>query len=357
MVTDDEYVSEIREVRRRKDTQRSKSSKSTEFESDLLRNKATKNVAGPTESRPFDTDAFRQQVRDEVTAELADAESPFVYDSFDSEAPTPVTVEKRDLPPGWQALADALTDVAVDVTTALMREVVAPLLRDVALPAAKARFDGVRARRRARAVERTVAKAEALGDKPSEVAEESDVTGLSATEVETAEPLVPVSRSEYVRFQLELRLAEDYAKARFDGVRARRRARAVERTVAKAEALGDKPSEVAEESDVTGLSATEVETAEPLVPVSRSEYVRFQLELRLAEDYAAQRRWLLARADVQDEDLTPELERSIALMLEGRGPELDDDERAAVAAFLQGSENPSGTRHAFEIERAGEGRE
>ncbi len=282
MVTDDEYVSEIREVRRRKDTQRSKSSKSTEFESDLLRNKATKNVAGPTESRPFDTDAFRQQVRDEVTAELADAESPFVYDSFDSEAPTPVTVEKRDLPPGWQALADALTDVAVDVTTALMREVVAPLLRDVALPA---------------------------------------------------------------------------AKARFDGVRARRRARAVERTVAKAEALGDKPSEVAEESDVTGLSATEVETAEPLVPVSRSEYVRFQLELRLAEDYAAQRRWLLARADVQDEDLTPELERSIALMLEGRGPELDDDERAAVAAFLQGSENPSGTRHAFEIERAGEGRE
>ena len=282
MVTDDEYVTEIREVRRRKDTQRSKSSKSTEFESDLLRNKATKNVAGPTESRPFDTDAFRQQVRDEVTAELADAESPFVYDSFDSQAPTPVTLEKRDLPPGWQALADALADVAVDVTTALVREVVAPFLRDVALPA---------------------------------------------------------------------------AKAKLDEVRARRRARAVERTVAKAQALGDRPSEVAEESDVTGLSATEVETAESLLRVSRSEYVRIQLELRLAEDYAARRRGLLAQADVQDEDLTPELERSIALMLEGRAPELDDDERAAVAAFLQGSENPSGTRHAIEIERAGEGHE
>lgn len=152
-------------------------------------------------------------------------------------------------------------------------------------------------------------------------------------------------------------LVEGPAKAKIDELWARHRARAVERTVAKARALADKPSEVAEESDVAGLSATEAETAEPLVPMSRSEHVRIQLELRLAEDYAAQRRWLLAQADVQDEDLTPELKRSIALMLEGRASELNDDERAAVAAFLQSSENPSGAPHAIEIERAGEGHE
>lgn len=274
MATDDEYITELREVRRPKDTQRSKSSKSAEFESDLLRDTTTRSVAGPTESRPFDQEAFRRQVRDEVTAEL-NLEQPLDsrrYEDLDSvSAPT----RARELTPGQQALIEAVVDVAVDVTTTVVREVVAPFIRDVALPAARAKLDESAERRRAKVADR--AESRALGAKTIEL-------------------------------------------------------------------------EVVEELDASA-AATDVLAAEPSIRLSRSDFLRAQLELKLAEDYAERQRWLLAHADVANEDLPPELERSLGLILESRADELDEDQREVVAAFLGRAGDPSNTGPAIPIER------
>lgn len=84
----------------------------------------------------------------------------------------------------------------------------------------------------------------------------------------------------------------------------------------------------------------DVEVAEPSIPLSRSEFLKTQLELKLAEDYVERKRWILAHADVTDEDVTPQLKQSVALILEGRADELDEDDRVKVAAFLHHSATP-----------------
>lgn len=246
MNDDDEYVEEIRLVRRKRDTYRSNSSKSDEFESDLLRSKSTKSVAGPTESRPLDEEALRRTYQD---------------DSLISPQLTPD--RQRELSPGQQALAEAI----VEFGTVLIRDLVVPLVREVALPAAKAKFGELAERRRVRALERVALKAKALNEKV-----------------------------------VELEVMVDGATVQSETV-----------TVA---------------------------TPNPAVSMSRSAYLLAQLQLKLAEDFSSQQRQLLAQADVTEEDVPPELEQSLSLMLEGHADELNDDQREAVAVFLRQAGRP-----------------
>lgn len=185
---EDEYVEEIRVVRRKKDTYRSNSSKSDEFESDLLRSNTTKNVAGPTESRAVDEEELRQKYQGD----------PVVINAEPRE---------RELSPGERAVADALASVA-DV---VIRELVVPLIRDVAAPIAREKMGQFVERRRARALERAQAKALAREAKMAklEVIEETtpEPTG---TDLEVAGPPIPMMRSDLLLAQLQLKLAEDY---------------------------------------------------------------------------------------------------------------------------------------------------
>lgn len=238
MARDDDYVEELRVVRRKKDTYRSNSSKSNEFESDLLRDKHTKNVAGPTESRPVDEDELREKYQGDPI---------FVTSPSASTA-------KRDLTPGEQALADAF----VELGSIVIRDLVVPLVRDVGVPTVKAKLSALVDRRRVRALERAEAKERAI---------------------------------------------EATAQAR--------------------------------ELDTTRAPETaELATIEPSISMSKSDLLLARLQLHLAEEYAARQRWLVAHADVSNEDLSPELEESIARVLEGRSEELDDEQREVVAAFL-----------------------
>lgn len=235
----DDYVEELRVVRRKKDTYRSNSSKSDEFESDLLRNKRSKGVAGPTESRAVDEDELRERYQGDPIYVTSDTSS-------------------RELTPGQQAVADAIVEMA-DV---VIRELIVPLVRDVAAPAAKAKFSELAERRRARALERAEAKAKAR-----------EVKVARLEKVDELEP-TPVS--------------------------------------------------------------TDLKELEPSVLMTRSEVLLAQLQLRLAEDYAAKQRWLLQHAEVTEEDLSPTLEQALTLMLEGRADSLSEAEREAVANFLRG---------------------
>lgn len=249
MSDDQEYVEEIRIVRRKKDTIRSRSSKSDEFESDLLRDKNTKNVAGPTESRPVDEEALRRKYQEELRREQEDDLS------FDMSGAEPEPAQDRDPSPGEQALANAINE--------LIQEFAGPLLREFALPAAKAKLSELAERRRAKAAERAQAKTEKLRRK--------------IVVLESADEAEP-------------------------------------------------------ESTATNLAARE-----PVIPMSRSDFKLAQLQLKMAEDHATQMRWLLAHAEVKHENLSPQLERSVSLMLEGRASELDEEQREAVAFFIRDS--------------------
>ncbi|OFE10732.1 hypothetical protein [Rhodococcus sp. 1139] len=246
MSNDDEYIEEIRVVRRKKDTYRSKSSKSKDFESDLLRSKATKNVAGPTESRRVNEQELRERYRGDPIFVTSSVSSP------------------RELTPSQQALADVIADAG----SIVIREFLVPLIRDVAAPAAKAKLGEFAARQRIRALERAEAKTK------------SSDADASQVDVVDEESFPPVA---------------------------------------------------------------DLEVAEPSIPVTRSALMLAQLQLKLAQDYAAKQQWLISHAEVVDEDLSPELEQSLTRMIEGRANELNDTEREAVAAFLQwaGDATPS----------------
>lgn len=235
---EDEYVEEIRVVRRKKDTYRSNSSKSDEFESDLLRSNTTKNVAGPTESRAVDEEELRQKYQGD----------PMVINAEPRE---------RELSPGERAVADALATVA-DV---VIRELVVPLIRDVAVPIAQEKMGQFISRRRARALERAQAKA---------LARETRMAKLEVVNEATPEP-----------------------------------------------------------------TGTDIEVAEPPIPMTRSDLLLAQLQLKLANEYVARQRWLLEHAEVIEDDIAPELEQPLVRMLEGRADELSEDEREAVAVFLR----------------------
>lgn len=244
---DDEYIEEIRVVRRKKDTYRSKSSKSKDFESDLLRSKATKNVAGPTESRRLNEQELRERYRGDPIVVTHAASSP------------------RELTPSQQALADVIADAG----SIVIRELLVPLIRDVAAPAAKAKLSEFAARQRIRSIERAKAK---------EKAPEAGLVGLDVID--------------------EVKFAPE---------------------------------------------AADLEVAEPSIPITRSDLVLTQLQLKLAEEYVAKQRWVVSHAEVTDEDLSPTLEHSLTRILDGRADELDDEEREAVAVFLQraGDATPS----------------
>lgn len=247
---DDDYIEEIRVVRRKKDTYRSKSSKSKDFESDLLRSKTSKNVAGPTESRRVNEQELRERYRGDPIFVTSSVSSP------------------RELTPSQQALADVIADAG----SIVIREFLVPLIRDVAAPAAKAKLGEFAARQRIRALERAEAKTKSSDADAVQV----DVVG--------EEIFAPVA---------------------------------------------------------------DLEVAEPSIPVTRSALMLAQLQLKLAQDYAAKQQWLISHAEVVDEDLSPELEQSLTRMIEGSANELNDTEREAVAAFLQQAGSIAGSKPAL----------
>ncbi|MDV8009612.1 hypothetical protein [Rhodococcus sp. IEGM 1318] len=189
MSNDDEYIEEIRVVRRKKDTYRSKSSKSKDFESDLLRSKATKNVAGPTESRRVDEKELRERYRSDPIVVTHAASYP------------------RELTPSQQALADVLADAGIIV----IREWLVPLIRDVAAPAAKAKLSEFAARQRIRALDRAKAKTKSSDTDATQVDVMEEESFASAADLEVAEPSIPITRSALMLALLQLKLAEDYA--------------------------------------------------------------------------------------------------------------------------------------------------
>lgn len=184
---EDEYLEELRVVRRKKDTHRSNSSKSDEFESDLLRSNTTKNVAGPTESRAVDEDELRKKYQGDPN--LTNTEPPL-----------------RELTPGQKAVADALAAAA----DAVIRELVVPLIRDVAAPIAREKMGQFVERRRTRALERTQAKALALEAKVAETELTEEATPEPTADVDVAESSIAMTRSDQLLAQLQLKLAEDY---------------------------------------------------------------------------------------------------------------------------------------------------
>ena len=250
MSNDDEYIEEIRVVRRKKDTHRSKSSKSKDFESDLLRSNTSKNVAGPTESRRVNEQELRERYQS----------APIFV--------TPAASSPRELTPSQQALADVIADAG----SIVIREVLVPLIRDVAAPAAKAKLGEFAARQRIRALDRSKAKTK------------SSDTGAAQVDVVDEESFAP---------------------------------------------------------------AADLEVTEPPIPVTRSALMLAQLQLKLAQDYAAKQQWLISHAEVVDEDLSPELEQSLTRMIEGRANELNGKERETVAAFLQQAGNTAGSNPAL----------
>lgn len=247
---DDEYIEEIRVVRRKKDTYRSKSSKSKDFESDLLRSKTSKNVAGPTESRRVNEQELHERYRGDPIFVTSSVSSP------------------RELTPSQQALADVIADAG----SIVIREFLVPLIRDVAAPAAKAKLGEFAARQRIRALERAEAKTKSS---------DADAVQVDAVDGESFAPVA------------------------------------------------------------------DLEVAEPSIPITRSALMLAQLQLKLAQDYAAKQQWLISHAEVVDEDLSPELEQSLTQMIEDRANELNDTEREAVAAFLQQAENIAGSKPAL----------
>ena len=186
---DGEYIEEIRVVRRRKDTHRSKSSKSRDFESDLLRSKTSKNVAGPTESRRVNEQELRERYRSD----------PIVV--------TPAVSSPRELTPSQQALADVIADAG----SIVIREFQVPLIRDVAAPAAKAKLGEFAARQRIRAPERTEAETKSSDADAAQVDVVDEESFAPVADPEVAEPSIPVTRSALMLAQLQFKLARDYA--------------------------------------------------------------------------------------------------------------------------------------------------
>lgn len=186
---DDEYIEEVRVVRRKKDTYRSKSSKSKDFESDLLRSKTSKNVAGPTESRRVNEQELRERYQSDPIFVTQAVSSP------------------RELTPSQQALADAIADAG----NIVIREFLVPLIRDVAAPAAKAKLSEFAARQRIRALERAEAKAKSSDADAAQVDVVDEESFAPVADLEVAEPSIPVTRSALMLAQLQLKLAKDYA--------------------------------------------------------------------------------------------------------------------------------------------------
>ncbi|MHD0307206.1 hypothetical protein [Rhodococcus erythropolis] len=189
MSNDGEYIEEIRVVRRKKDTYRSKSSKSKDFESDLLRSKTSKNVAGPTESRRVNEQELRERYRSD----------PIVI--------TPAAPSPRELTPSQQALAGAIADAG----SIVIRELLIPMIRDVAAPAAKAKLSEFAARQRVRALERAEAKTKSSDADAAQADIVDEESFAPVADLEVAERSFPVTRSALMLAQLQLKLARDYA--------------------------------------------------------------------------------------------------------------------------------------------------
>ena len=148
---------------------------------------------------------------------------------------------------------------------------------------------------------------------------------LEAITVVVREVVVPVLRD----------VAVPAAKTKLSEMAERRRAKALQRGIVDAQ------SEKADDVEVSGQqtkdevpAAPEVEVAEPVIEMRRSELSAAQLELRITEEYADRLRWLLAHAVVSEEDSSPELEQTLSAVLEGRADELDEEEEETVAEFI-----------------------
>ena len=216
---------------------RSKSTETPGADRELLREDGTNRNLGPSESRPVNEEALRQRYQSE---------------------PIPRTsMQMRELSPGQKALADAIAELGGRV----LREIVVPIILDIAVPAAKTRFSEFAELRRTRALERA----------------EPEVRTATADGVDSSSP----------------------------------------------------------RSSKTHSDIAEVDEAGPVIEMSRSEVMTAQLQLQIAEEYAARQRWLLAHASVTEENSSEELQRIVSAVLEGRVADLSDAERETVAAYIR----------------------
>jgi len=142
-------------------------------------------------------------------------------------------------------------------------------------------------------------------------------------------------------------VAAPAARAKLGEFTARQRSRALDRSKAKTKSsdTGAVQVEIVDEESVA--PAADLEVAEPSIPITRSALLLAQLQLKLAEDYTAKQQWVVSHAEVVDEDLSPELEKSLTRMLEGRANQLNDEEREAVAVFLRRAGNIASSKPAL----------
>ena len=84
------------------------------------------------------------------------------------------------------------------------------------------------------------------------------------------------------------------------------------------------------------------ELDEALPPLTGEEYRARFLAALAAERYAAQEKRRLARVNVADDALSPELKAALRAALESRAPALDDETLAMVVEFLDGSQTSGG---------------
>lgn len=194
MSDDVEYEEELRIVRRKKGTSRSKSSKSSEFESDLLWNQDSKVVAGPTESRAVDEAELRRMCEaHDFGGGVKNSDSQFESPSL------------RD------ASIDAVATLVVDgLIVPLVKELIVPGVTQVVIPRTRDKLSEWAEHRRARRIEKaeaTLRSADARG-----LRSRHPTSGpVASSEIPAlVEPTIPMSRRDLLLARLRLKLAEDY---------------------------------------------------------------------------------------------------------------------------------------------------
>ncbi|WP_406043262.1 hypothetical protein OG799_04165 [Micromonospora sp. NBC_00898] len=88
-------------------------------------------------------------------------------------------------------------------------------------------------------------------------------------------------------------------------------------------------------SSADSSRATGAELEEPGISMSTAEFLQRFMAAEVAEQFAAEQRRILSRALRKNDDLAPELESSIKLILAGKSSLLDDEALTEVMNFLQ----------------------
>lgn len=196
MSDDEEYEIEIREVRRKKRTYRSKSSKSSEYERDLLRDEKTKHVAGPTESRAIDENELRQRLQSD----------PVIFQDDSESAPD----SGKELSPGEQEIVDSLSEIG----NRIIDELVIPYVKNHAWPVAKEKLSKLLGTKWSSTDEQASLENSELETRGAELNDDGceGTPESNATALVVREPSIRLTQSQMMEVQLWLKRAEDYAE-------------------------------------------------------------------------------------------------------------------------------------------------